>query len=55
MDKRRRFSVPAVGGSALLTMFAVLCLTVFALLSLSTALSRARLSIYYNNIKEIIL
>ncbi len=44
MDKRRRFSVPAVGGSALLTMFAVLCLTVFALLSLSTALSGARLS-----------
>lgn len=43
MDKRRRFSVPAVGGSALLTIFAVLCLTVFALLTLSTALSGARL------------
>ena len=44
MDKRRRFSVPAVGGSALLTMFAVLCLAVFALLTLSTALSGERLS-----------
>lgn len=44
MDKTRRFSVPAVGGSALLTIFAVLCLTVFALLTLSTALSGARLS-----------
>jgi len=44
MDKRKTFSMPAVGGSALITMFAVLCLTVFALLTLSTALSGARLS-----------
>ena len=44
MDKEKRFSVPAVGGSALLTIFAVLCLTVFALLTLSTAMSGARLS-----------
>ncbi len=44
MDKKGRFSVPAVGGTALLTIFAVLCLTVFALLSLSTALSGQRLA-----------
>ena len=36
MDKRETFSPPAVGGSCLLVIFAVLCLTVFALLSLST-------------------
>lgn len=44
MDKKRRFSPPAVGGSSLLTIFAVLCLTVFALLSLSTVLADGRLS-----------
>lgn len=36
MDKRTA-SFPTVGGSTLLVTFAVLCLTVFALLSLSTA------------------
>ncbi len=36
MHKKRGFSPPAVGGSSLLVIFAVLCLTVFALLSLST-------------------
>lgn len=44
MDKKNRFSFPAVGGSFLLTIFAVLCLTVFALLSLATAQADARLS-----------
>ena len=44
MNKKKGLSVPAVGGSALLTIFAVLCLTVFALLSLSTALSGERLT-----------
>ncbi len=44
MDKRRRFSPPVVGGSSLLVMFAVLCLTVFALLSLGTVQADRRLS-----------
>jgi len=44
MGERKGFSVPAVGGSSLLTVFGILCLTVFALLSLSTVLSDKRLS-----------
>lgn len=43
MDDRRT-SFPTVGGSTLLVVFAVLCLTVFALLSLSTAQSGHRLA-----------
>lgn len=38
-----RFSPPALGGSSLLVVFAVLCLTVFALLSLSTVRADSRL------------
>ena len=46
MDKRERegFAPPAVGGASLLVSFAVLCLTVFALLSLSTVRADDRLS-----------
>ena len=44
MDKKHRFSFPAVGGSSLLVIFAVLCLTVFALLGLSTVQAGRRLS-----------
>lgn len=44
MNRKKTFTMPAVGGSALLTVFAVLCLTVLALLSLSSALSSARLA-----------
>lgn len=44
MDERRRFSPPVVGGSSLLVIFAVLCLTVFALLALSTVQADGRLS-----------
>ena len=44
MDKERRMSAPIVGGSSLLVIFAVLCLTVFALLSLSTVQAGGRLS-----------
>ena len=44
MDKRETFSPPAVGGSCLLVIFAVLCLTVFALLSLSTVQASGRLA-----------
>lgn len=35
--KKRKMSVTSVGGSSILTIFAVLCFIVFALLSLSTA------------------
>ena len=38
------FSPPALGGISLLVVFAVLCLTVFALLSLSTVRADERLS-----------
>lgn len=44
MDKERRMSTPIVGGSSLLVIFAVLCLTVFALLGLSTVQAGGRLS-----------
>ena len=44
MRKRQRFSPPAVGGSSLLVIFAVLCLTVFALLSLGTVQADRRLA-----------
>lgn len=41
--EKSRFSPPALGGSSLLVVFAVLCLTVFALLSLSTVRADGRL------------
>lgn len=46
MAKREKstFSPPALGGSSLLVVFAVLCLTVFALLSLSTVRADVRLA-----------
>ena len=44
MDNRSRFSPPMVGGSSLLVIFAVLCLTIFALLGLSTVQADGRLS-----------
>ena len=44
MDNRSRFSPPLVGGSSLLVIFAVLCLTIFALLGLSTVQADGRLS-----------
>lgn len=44
MKKNSRISLPPIGGSALLVSFAVLCLTVLALLSLSTVLAEQRLS-----------
>lgn len=45
MDKqKKRFSPPAVGGVSLLVVFAVLCLTVFALLSLTTVQADVRLA-----------
>ncbi len=42
-EKRETFSPPALGGSSLLVVFAVLALTIFALLSLSTVQADARL------------
>ena len=44
MERKTSFSLPAVGGSSLLVIFAVLCLTVFALLSLSTVQAEKRLA-----------
>ena len=44
MKKNRPISMPAIGGSSLLVIFAVLCMTVFALLSLSTAQAERRMS-----------
>lgn len=44
MKKQVRISPPAIGGSSLLVIFAVLCLTVFALLSLSTVQAEKQLS-----------
>ena len=44
MTEKRRMPMPAVGGSSLLVIFAVLCLTVFALLALSTVQAGSRLS-----------
>ena len=43
-QKRSSFSPPALGGASLLVIFAVLALTVFALLSLSTVRADGRLS-----------
>ncbi len=40
--KKERIAIPAIGGSSLLVIFAVLCLTVFALLSFSTAHAEKR-------------
>jgi len=42
--KKSSFSPPALGGASLLVIFAVLALTIFALLSLSTVRADARLS-----------
>ena len=44
MDKDTRMSTPIVGGSSLLVIFAALCLTVFALLGLSTVQAGGRLT-----------
>lgn len=44
MAKERKGGLPPVGGSSLLVIFAVLCLTVFALLALSTVEAGGRLS-----------
>ena len=42
--RKEQISAPAVGGSSLLVIFAVLCLTVFALLSLSTVQAEKRMA-----------
>lgn len=42
--KKNKGSLPAIGGSSLLVIFAVLCLVIFSLLSLSTVLAEQRLS-----------
>ena len=45
MNKKSRISIPAFGGSSLLVIFAVLCITLFALLGLSTAQAAERMSV----------
>ena len=47
--KNKRSSPPFVGGTSLLVIFAILCLTVFALLTLSTAKAEQNLSIISAN------
>ena len=44
MDRKHRGRGPVIGASSLLVIFAVLCLTVFALLTLSTVRAGERLS-----------
>lgn len=44
MNEKERFSMPTTGGVSLLVVFAVLCLTVFALMSLSTVQADSRLA-----------
>lgn len=44
MARERKSSPPAVGGISLLVVFAVLCLTVFALLSLTTVQADVRIA-----------
>ena len=44
MRQKASVPVPATGGSSLLVIFAVLCLVVLSLLSLSTVLAEQRLS-----------
>jgi hypothetical protein len=44
MNKKRSMTFTTVGGSSILTIFAVLCFIVFALLSLSTAKADSDLS-----------
>ena len=41
--KNRKNGISAIGGASLLTIFAVLCMTVFAMLSLSTAIADSRM------------
>lgn len=43
MRNKRLMTIPLVGASSLLTIFAVLCLTVFALLSVATVQANGRL------------
>ena len=44
MKQQTQRQMPVIGGSSLLVIFAVLCLTVFALLGLSTVQANKRLS-----------
>ena len=44
MNKKNSRGFPIIGGSSLLVIFAVLCLAVFAMLSLSTAQADRRLA-----------
>ena len=52
MKKQKDISLPAIGGTSLLVIFAVLCLAVFSLLSLNTVLAEQRLSAAYGKTAE---
>lgn len=41
MENKKRVQMPTVGGTSLLVIFAVLCLTTFAVLSIATAEANA--------------
>ncbi len=42
METKKRAQMPTIGGTSLLVIFAVLCLTTFAVLSIATAEADAR-------------
>ena len=44
MQVKKLFSTPMIGGSSLLIIFAVLCLTIFTLLALTNVQANARLT-----------
>lgn len=44
MKKTERFSPPSIGGSSLLVVFAVVCLTVLALLAVTTVQAEKRMA-----------
>lgn len=44
MENKKRFSMPVTGGSSLLVIFAVLALTIFAILSISTVKADQKLA-----------
>lgn len=44
MKEQNRIPVPGVGGASLLVIFAVLCLTVFSMLCLNSALAEKRMA-----------
>ena len=44
MKRRKSLNLPVIGGTSLLVIFVVLCMTILALLSLSSVLARQRIA-----------